>query len=112
MGMVLECIPVIVLAACLLYLCIAVKARGRLFVLSVVYLSMQIIYKAVLLVVWQSVPIAFSDIFSLIGAGLTIINYILLFMIFRHIIKHKEQYSNRAEEDEQPAETEEPDVLP
>ena len=112
MGIVLECLPIVVLAACLGYLCIAVKARGFLFVVSVIYLSIQIVYKAVLLFVWQAVPFGFTDIFSLIGAALTIVNYALLFMIFGYVLKHKAQYSNRVmEEDTPPAQTDEPDVL-
>lgn len=98
MELFMECLPVIALAACLVYLCIAVKARGFLFIISVIYLSIQIAYKGVLLFVWQTVAFGSTDLFSLIGAGLTILNYLLMLVIFIHILRHRAQYSTRAED--------------
>lgn len=110
MELFMECLPVIALAACLAYLCIAVKARGFLFIISVIYLSIQIAYKVILLFVWQTVAFGSTDLFSLIGAGLTILNYLLMLVIFIHILRHRAQYSTRAAHHGEPDEAEEKDM--
>ena len=110
MELFLECLPLVALAACLAYLCIAIKGKGFLYIVSIVYLSIQIAYKAVLLLVWQTVPFGTAEVFSLIGAGLTIINYGIMLTIFVHILRRRTQYSNCAEDHGEPADAEEKNV--
>ena len=47
MQIVLEFLPIIVLVGCLVFLCIKIKTKGFLFVISLIYLGMQVVYKII-----------------------------------------------------------------
>lgn len=92
MQIALESIIIVILLVCLVFLCIKSKKKSHVFVLSLIYLGINIAFKVLSLLLWTYIDSEFMEVYTLISATVVCVNYLVLLLIIIYVLRNKKEF--------------------